>query len=59
MLIDFDSQNEALKGEVKHYLTFNVKKDLKEAMKHFYEKLREAENSKDIKYIFITHLDEA
>jgi hypothetical protein len=44
---------------VKQYLTFNGKKDLKEAMKHFYEKLREAENCPDIQYIFISHLDES
>jgi hypothetical protein len=42
---------------VKHYLNFNETKDLKEAMKNFYLKLREAENLQDIQYILITHLD--
>jgi hypothetical protein len=39
-LLDFDSINSKFKSEVKYYLTFNEKKDLKEVMKNLYEKLR-------------------
>jgi len=55
-LIDFDCQNKDLASSVKHYLTFNVEKDLKEVMKNFYDKLREAENL-PIKTILISFLD--
>lgn len=41
---------------MKHYLTFNAEKDLKEVMKNFYDKLREAENL-PIQTILITFLD--
>jgi len=57
VLIDFGDQNKGLAEKVKHYMTFNTRKDLKEAMKSFYDKLREAENLPDIETILISHLD--